>query len=159
MKKVFESAGGGEVGASLAVIVAHAAPFMGAQTTMMQRYFLPHPLDTIISQPFGMSEDLLGMAMAEATLSPITGSVSITVLIVGFNLLQFFVFSSRMDKQACWVSVVNLFVGVVAGVACAWFIAKVAVVAVQLLIQLFLVPYLCSLGKGREKEPGGLLQK
>jgi len=100
MKKVFETAGGGKMGASVAVIVAHAAPFMGAQTTNMQRYFLPHPLDTIISQPFGMSEDLLLMAFAEGASNPILASVSLTVLIVAFNLLHTIVFSRPRDSKA-----------------------------------------------------------
>merc|ERR1719480_526146 len=60
----------GKLGASFAVIVGHVVPFMGAQTTIMQRYFLPHPADTIASQPFGMTEDLISMAMAEATSNP-----------------------------------------------------------------------------------------
>jgi len=38
-----------KMGASFAVIVGHVVPFMGAQTTIMQRFFLPHPLDAIIS--------------------------------------------------------------------------------------------------------------
>merc|ERR1712125_292359 len=77
MEKVFHATGGGKLGAASAVIFAHAAPFMGAQTTMMQRYFLPHPLDSIISQPFGMSEDLITLAMADAVKTPSLGSDSL----------------------------------------------------------------------------------
>merc|ERR1719281_1753855 len=95
MSKIFMGVGGGKTGATLAIIFAHAAPFMGAQTTNMQRYFLPHPLDTIISQPFGMSEDLVAMAMAEALSDPQLASVSLSFLMVAFNLLQYLVFSKR----------------------------------------------------------------
>merc|ERR550525_1006355 len=100
MMKVFESAGGDKLGASLAVIMAHAAPFMGAQTTIMQRYFLPHPLDTIISQPFGMSEDLMSMALAEASSNPILASGSVTALVCSVNIGQFMVFSQLRDYKA-----------------------------------------------------------
>lgn len=99
------------MGAALAVIFAHAAPFMGAQTTIMQRYFLPHPLDTIISQPFGMSEDLISMGMAEASSNPVLASVSLTVLIVGFNLAQFVLFSRIRDWKAFATANLNFIVG------------------------------------------------
>merc|ERR1719336_2620830 len=85
----------GKLGASFAVIVAHVVPFMGAQTTIMQRFFLPHPFDTIISQPFGMTEDLVSMAMAEATSDPVLASASLTVLIVSFNLARGLIFSGQ----------------------------------------------------------------
>lgn len=111
MTKVFFSVGGGKLGAALAVIFAHAAPFMGAQTTIMQRYFLPHPLDTIISQPFGMSEDLISMGMAEATSNPVLASVSLTMLIAGLNLAQFVAFSSCKDWQALASANLNVLVG------------------------------------------------
>ena len=84
-----------KLGASFAVIVGHVAPFMGAQTTIMQRYFLPHPADTIASQPFGMTEDLVSMALAEATSNPVLASWSLTVLIVFFNLARGLIFSGR----------------------------------------------------------------
>merc|ERR1719189_547743 len=85
----------GKLGASVAVIVGHAAPFMGAQTTIMQRFFLPHPLDTIVSQPFGMTEDLVSMAMAEATSNPVLASASLTILIVSFNLACGLIFTGH----------------------------------------------------------------
>jgi len=71
---------------------------MGAQTTIMQRYFLPHPLDTIVSQPFGMTEDLVSMAMAEATSDPILASASLTVLIVSFNLARGLIFTGHTAR-------------------------------------------------------------
>jgi len=89
----------GKLGASFAVIVAHVMPFMGAQTTIMQRYFLPHPADTIASQPFGMTEDLISMAMAEATSNPVLASVSLTALIVFFNLARGLVFSVKKGRK------------------------------------------------------------
>jgi len=89
----------GKLGASFAVIVGHVVPFMGAQTTIMQRFFLPHPLDTIISQPFGMTEDLVSMAMAEATSSPILASWSLTALLVFFNLARAFFFSGTKEAE------------------------------------------------------------
>merc|ERR1711971_191586 len=93
-------------------IVAHAAPFMGAQTTMMQRYFLPHPLDTIISQPFGMSEDLISMALAEATSNPILASVSLSILVCMFNFAEF-LFGGK-DKHALMVGCSNVLIGLAA---------------------------------------------
>jgi hypothetical protein len=137
MNKVFHSAGGGKMGASLAVIVAHAAPFMGAQTTIMQRYFLPAPLDSILSQPFGMSEDLLTMALAEAASRPRLGSASLTALVAGFNLLQFLIFSGLQDKKALACAIVNVAVGffVVRGLPAAASPGAVAVVGLQLVIQ------------------------
>lgn len=113
MIEVFRGAGGGKMGASLAVIIAHAAPFMGAQTTNMQRCFLPHPLDTIISQPFGMSEDLLGIAFAEAMTNPILGSVSLSVLIIACNLGRFFIMQ-RKDYKAISCFLANIVVGGIA---------------------------------------------
>merc|ERR1719325_229991 len=89
----------GKLSASFAVIVGHVVPFMGAQTTIMQRYFLPHPFDTIASQPFGMTEDLVSMAMAEATSNPTLASVSLTTLIVFFNLARGLVFSVKKGKE------------------------------------------------------------
>jgi len=89
----------GKLGASFAVIVGHVMPFMGAQTTIMQRHFLPHPADTIASQPFGMTEDLVGMAMAEATSNPMLASASLTALIVFFNLARGLVFSVNKGKE------------------------------------------------------------
>merc|ERR1719383_491301 len=68
---------------------------LGAQTAIMQRYFLPHPLDTIASQPFGMTEDLVSMALAEAMSNPVLASWSLTVLIVFFNLACGLIFSGR----------------------------------------------------------------
>jgi len=88
-----------KLGASFAVIVGHVVPFMGAQTTIMQRYFLPHPADTIASQPFGMTEDLVSMAMAEATSNPMLASASLTALIVFFNLSCGLVFSVNKGKE------------------------------------------------------------
>merc|ERR1719433_2383801 len=85
----------GKLGAAFAVVVAHVVPFMGAQTTIMQRYFLPHPADTIVSQPFGMTEDLVSMAMAEAVSNPVLASFSLTALIVFFNLARGLIFSGR----------------------------------------------------------------
>merc|ERR1711904_415069 len=107
MRHVFTSSGGGKTGATLAIIFAHAAPFMGAQTTCLQRFFLPHPLDTIISQPFGMSEDLISMAMAEARTNPALASKSLTAIIASFNFSQYFVFSARKDRRALTISVLN----------------------------------------------------
>jgi len=84
-----------KLGASFAVIVGHVVPFMGAQTTIMQRYFLPHPLDTIVSQPFGMTEDLVSMAMAEATSNPSLASWTLTALVVLFNLARGLIFTGH----------------------------------------------------------------
>jgi len=89
----------GKLGASFAVIVGHVVPFMGAQTTIMQRYFLPHPADSIASQPFGMTEDLVSMAMAEAVSNPMLGSASLTALIVFFNLARGLVFSVQQGTE------------------------------------------------------------
>lgn len=117
MEKVFCGAGGGRLGASTTVIFAHAAPFMGAQTTMMQRYFLPHPLDTIISQPFGMSEDLISMAIAEAGSNPALASYSLTALICSFNFAQFFIFSKKgkcKDVPALLIGAINTLIGIAA---------------------------------------------
>merc|ERR1712118_324156 len=111
MMQVFHLAGGGKTGASLAVISAHALPFMGSQTTLMQRYFLPHPLDTIVSQPFGMSEDPLVLAISMATTNPMLAAVSLTVIIAGLNLAQFAVFSKRRDWLALTTCVLNIVVG------------------------------------------------
>jgi len=72
---------------------------MGAQTTIMQRFFLPHPLDTIVSQPFGMTEDLVSMAMAEATSDPVLASASLTALIVSFNLARGLIFTGHSDHD------------------------------------------------------------
>jgi len=88
-----------KLGASFAVIAGHVVPFMGAQITIMQRYFLPHPADTIASQPFGMTEDLDCMAMAEATSNPTLASASLTSLIVFFNLARGLVFSVNKEKD------------------------------------------------------------
>jgi len=105
--RVYQSGGGdhaeseqeklkyGKLGASFAVIVGHVVPFMGAQTTIMQRFFLPHPLDTIVSQPFGMTEDLVSMAMAEAISNPVLASASLTALIVYFNLARGLIFTGH----------------------------------------------------------------
>lgn len=113
MKQIFKSAGGGKLGASLAVIFAHAAPFMGAQTTLMQRYYLPHPLDTILSQPFGMSEDLVSMAVAEATTNPVLGSGSLTAIIVSFNAARWKIFTKGKDTKALVTAGINLVVGLI----------------------------------------------
>jgi len=144
MNKVFQASGGGKMGASLAVIVAHAAPFMGAQTSIMQRYFLPHPLDTIISQPFGMSEDLFSMAMAEATSDPILASASLTLLMFLFNFAQFAVFSAGSDLSACISAMLNLAVGAFAAY---WLSMRtgnmvLVMVGLQLVVQLLAVPIL-----------------
>lgn len=88
-----------KLGASFAVIVGHVVPFMGAQTTIVQRFFLPHPLDTIISQPFGMTEDLVSMAMAEAISNPVLASLSLTALIASFNLARGLIFSGRHPAE------------------------------------------------------------
>merc|ERR1719410_1280267 len=89
----------GKLSASFAVIVGHVVPFMMAQTTIMQRFFLPHPLDTIVSQPFGMTEDLVSMAMAEATSNPVLASGSLTAIIVFFNFLRGAVFTGGKTQQ------------------------------------------------------------
>jgi len=85
----------GKLGASFAVVVGHVVPFMGAQTTIMQRYFLPHPADTILSQPLGMTEDLVSMALAEAVSNPVLASASMTVLIVVLNMACGLVFPAQ----------------------------------------------------------------
>merc|ERR1719350_2067048 len=145
MMKVFQTSGGGKMGASLAVIVAHAAPFMGAQTTLMQRYFLPHPLDTIISQPFGMSEDLISMAMAEAGSNPSLASRSLTLIIFMLNFAQFGLFSisNGQARKAAACAIMNL----ILGVAFAMYLegpelphAAFVIVALQLATQVILVP-------------------
>jgi len=109
--RVYQSGGGdhakseevklkyGKLGASFAVIVAHVVPFMGAQTTIMQRFFLPHPLDTIASQPFGMTEDLISMAMAEAISNPVLASASLTTLVVLFNLARGLIFTGHTARD------------------------------------------------------------
>jgi len=116
MAKVFYAAGGEKVGATTAVIVAHAAPFMGAQTTLMQRDFLPHPLDTIISQPFGMSEDLIAMALAEAGSHPALASYSLTTLICSLNFAKNYMFKSQGrdgdDAAAYLIGGINLVIGI-----------------------------------------------
>jgi len=89
----------GKLGSSLAVIVAHVAPFMGAQTTIMQRFFLPNPFDTILSQPVGMAEDLVSMAMAEAVSNPVLASATLTMLIVSFNLARGLIFTGDLDHN------------------------------------------------------------
>jgi len=105
MREAFYSVNGhgdkehGKLGASFAVIVGHVVPFMGAQTTIIQRYFLPHPADSILSQPFGMTEDLVSMAMAEALSNPMLASASLTVLIVVFNLARGLVFSGQQRAE------------------------------------------------------------
>merc|ERR1712039_796606 len=100
-------------GATLAIIFAHAAPFMGAQTTCLQRSFLPHPLDTIISQPFGMSEDLISMALAEASSDPDLACISLTVIICLFNLAQWGIFSHKEDSKALISCIINVVIGVI----------------------------------------------
>lgn len=142
MKGIFHSVQGGEMGASIAVIVAHAAPFMGAQTTQIQRYFLPHPLDTIISQPFGMSEDLLSMAMAEATSNPGLGSASLTVIIALFNAAHFVLFSGCTDIRACFCAILNILCGLLVWSTIAEGHGGITLVGEQLLVQLFAVPFL-----------------
>jgi len=89
----------GKLAASFVVIVGHVVPFMGAQTTVMQQYYLPHPADTLASQPFGMTEDLVSMAMAEATSNPMLASASLTALITFFNLARCLVFSVNKEKE------------------------------------------------------------
>jgi len=89
----------GKLAASFVVIVGHVVPFMGAQTTVMQQYYLPHPADTLASQPFGMTEDLVSMAMAEATSNPMLASASLTALITFFNLARGLVFSVNKEKE------------------------------------------------------------
>jgi len=103
--RVYNSGGGamdekrrlrkGKLGASFAVILGHVFPFMGAQTTIMQRFFLPHPIDTIVSQPFGMTEDLVSMALGQATSNPVEASGSLTALIVLFNFMRGAVFTGH----------------------------------------------------------------
>merc|ERR1712194_782035 len=114
---------------------------MGAQTSIMQRYFLPHPLDTIISQPFGMSEDLFSMAMAEATSDPILASASLTLLMFLFNFAQFAVFSAGSDLSACISAMLNLAVGAFAAY---WLSMRtgnmvLVMVGLQLVVQLLAV--------------------
>merc|ERR1712048_923472 len=142
MNNVFQACGGGKMGASLAVIVAHAAPFMGAQTTIMQRYFLPHPLDTIISQPFGMSEDLISMAMAEASSNPILASGSLTLLVCFFNLMQCFVFSKRKDVKAFVSGNVNLCIGLAFAYIVSHHVENkaLAMMGLQVFMQILAVP-------------------
>jgi len=143
MNAVFTAAGGGKLGASLAVVVAHAAPFMGAQTTLMQRFYLPNPWDTILSQPFGMSEDLLSMALAEAASNPQLASVSLTLLFVLFNFLQYWVFGTAGDQRKALCSV---FTCAACGMVNACCIergsekATFLLVALQFFVQLFLAP-------------------
>jgi len=166
----------GKLGASFAVIVGHVVPFMGAQTTIMQRYFLPHPLDTIISQPFGMTEDLVSMAMAEAISNPVLASWSLTILIVFFNLARGLVFSGHgmcrrngdteasgmeelsphaADEERDYVALASALINVLVGAAVGHVVAgklsmKVAfcLVALQMMAQLVVVPILsrCVLG-------------
>jgi len=115
---------------------------MGAQTTLMQRYFLPHPLDTILSQPFGMSEDLVTMAIAEASSAPSLASVSLTLLICGFNLARFGLFSQCQDYKALITAAINF----LAGVSFAIFLSLgsadkgLVVVALQLMVQMLVSP-------------------
>lgn len=152
MLKVFKTAGGGKTGASLAVIVAHAAPFMGAQTTNLQRYFLPNPLDTIISQPFGMSEDLLSMAMGEAFSKPVLASRSLTGIICGFNIILFAVFSKGSDIEAFVCAILNIVVGLLSVNIVSEYDGMMnrgtcfRIVACQLMTQMFLVPFVVHLG-------------
>merc|ERR1712228_784326 len=110
MAQVFKHSGGGELGASLAVIMAHSAPFMGAQTTMIQRYFLPNPFDAIVSQPFGMLEDLFGLAIAQAQASPILASASVTMLVFVANLLCALRFSMEKDTRSRYKAAGTAFV-------------------------------------------------
>jgi len=150
MAKVFYAAGGGKIGASTAVIVAHAAPFMGAQTTLMQRYFLPHPLDTIISQPFGMSEDLIAMAMAEAGSHPALASYSLTTLICTLNLVKNYLFTSTDrdggDFAAYLICGINLVIGIAVAVVLpsAPSMSTFIMVFLQLFSQLVVGPLLGS---------------
>jgi len=157
----------GKLAASFAVIIGHLVPFMGAQTTIMQRFFLPHPLDTIVSQPFGMTEDLVSMAMAEAMTNPVLASWSLTALIVTFNLARGLIFSGRHQEDNIktpssfhlleqhsfhsegtdWVALASAVINVLVGVALGFIVggelaikAACCVVAVQMLVQLFLVP-------------------
>merc|ERR1712194_658054 len=116
MGKVFRHQGGGKTGAALAVAMAHAVPFMGAQTTLIQRVCLPHPLDTILSQPVGMAESLIGMARSIATSDPTLGSVSLAFLVCFFNVVQF-LSSKRTDMKALFCAVLNLVI------ACVWIVA------------------------------------
>jgi hypothetical protein len=159
MKKIFQSVGGGKTGASLAVIVAHAAPFMGAQTTNTQRTFLPHPMDTIISQPFGMSEDLISMSLAEAATDPNMGSISLTMLIVLLNLSQYMIFEKFKDLPAGASALANAIVGIyVCQTALLNATGKHAfmIVGAQLMVQLFVVPLcasvLCRSRKARQRQ-------
>ncbi len=80
-------------------LIGHIVP-LGAHTTILQRYFLPHHFDTIASQLFGMSEDLASMALAQATPNPALASWSIMVLIVFFNLARCMLSSGRWKKVA-----------------------------------------------------------
>jgi len=138
----------GKLGASFAVIVGHVVPFMGAQTTIMQRFFLPHPLDTIVSQPFGMTEDLVSMAMAEATSNPVLASASLTGLIVSFNLARGLIFGLdspplERDVGALLSALVNILVGVFIGFLVAGSLSITAaflVVVLQMMVQLLGVP-------------------
>jgi len=145
MRKVFQASGGGKKGATYAVMVAHVAPFMGAQTTNLQRHFLPHPLDTILSQPFGMSEDLLTMALAEARTNPMLASQSLTGIIVLLNLIQA---SAHKDAQAFFIFLLNCVVGMLltnASIAILLIPSDpwaFLVVGTQFVVQLLVVPFL-----------------
>jgi len=147
MMKVFQGIGGGKLGSSTAVIVAHAAPFMGAQTTNLQRYFLPHPLDTIISQPFGMTEDLLSMAMAEALSNAVLASQSLSCIMLTFNLAQFLIFSGRKDLEAFLCFLINALAAFFFANLVSRYELRVAfyLVGVQLFTQMFVVPFITHL--------------
>jgi hypothetical protein len=148
MMAVFKQFGGGKVGASVAVVFAHAAPFMGAQTTQLQRCFLPSPWDTIFSQPFGMSEDLLTIALVSALSDPFFSSLSLTILMVGFNVFQ--TFFKETDRPAYYIAVSNFVVGAVIGcIVKLWdmppnHLWMLALVALQACCQLFLCPLLVT---------------
>jgi len=159
MTKVFEGAGGGKLGASVAVILAHVAPFMGAQTTLIQRYFLPHALDTIISQPFGMSEDLISMAVAEASSDPVLGSASLTLLVVFFNLAQFSLFTGCDDWKAFISAILNGSLGAVFALVLleesVTETIRLKIVALQFVVQIGAVPVLAGALDRTSSSDGG----
>merc|ERR1712216_502538 len=101
------------------------------------------------------------MAMAEATSSPRLGSMSLTVLIVFFNVAQFAFSSLKTDGEprgaqkekktfTDWKAVVSAIVNIVIGVFAVYLLqgnpAKtgLAMVGCQFLVQVFGVPLVSS---------------
>ena len=70
MKKVFDASRGGKIGAKslryaaiVAILFGHVFPFAGAGVTWAAIGITPFWSDNMLAQPFGMSEDLVGVAM------------------------------------------------------------------------------------------------